>query len=243
MGKTTWIKEAWIKETTFIYMPTIQHTGTWTLIDVIAPHPEIKGFVQLRNLPQALGGGVIRTHNIQGGCSKLQEELVLGELNLLHSHVGDKGLNTVHVLLAALYPTVMPLRDPLAVAISKRKRFASHPKAEEMKPGDTFYIELWEAVIDVWKRSSCFYVPLDTNCDKITLRNEMFAWLKLKPIGHAFRHCNSVGDSELARRYEAGDVDYLRKILVSEWASLRQAEEWLRPFLENVGYTNLLWWS
>ena len=55
---------------------------------------------------------------------------------------------------------------------------------------------------------------------------------------------NTFGEYPLKSAYKAGDVETLREgISNGGFDALREAEGTLRPFLEGLGYQDLLWWS
>lgn len=145
---------------------------------------------------------------------------------------------------------VVPVRDPLAVAISHHTR------------GSHMDIANWARATVAFDAHVAHYVPLDLmrmEHDRIDgLRNALRAvgiergdsghhwtrWAKeWETISRDPLKAHASGDNEMKGAYLSGDIDYLSKEIPDMVFELRKHERSLRPWLERIGYESLMWWS
>ena len=248
--------------TRFIFVPTIQHTGTWFVIKFLTDHPEVSGFIQVRNLHQVpKDGREVSRHGVGGslGMGIVIEKLFHDELNVLHTHhvhakPGSEPLvNPVagcEFALALICPTVVPLRDPLVSLINwgERGPRLGRPLSEHVRAWVTFV----DGLISVSKVLAPAYIPVDILNDfdsRLVALTKALDVAGIPDASHAaewakvWPKVNSASDFELKSRYYQGDAGFIKAAIPDGWKSLRDAEATLRPFLEERGYKNLMWWN
>ena len=54
---------------------------------------------------------------------------------------------------------------------------------------------------------------------------------------------NTSGEYALKKAYLDGNIRYIESTVPELWNMFRRKEHLLRPFLEQQGYKNLIWWS
>ena len=92
-----------------IFVNTVQHTGTWFVIDFLRAHSKFSDIVEWRN---------VRHLSLKDNDKKV----------ILHKHLPDpieKDSGFFNLCLPELFKTVVPLRDPLRAVITKYRR---HPE-------------------------------------------------------------------------------------------------------------------
>jgi hypothetical protein len=223
-----------------IFIPTIQHTGTWFCIEFLKAHNEVQHFVELKDL------------RVNGS-----------EMTLIHTHFGDG--NTHHPAdvskhipfyvvndLINEYPSITTVRDPLAALITRQIRcpdlwhtyiidsFVSLAKEIKKMPNKNLFL----LPVDLYKTKSfeMRYQILNELLSHVGLSEDPYAkfWAAGWPI------YNTVGDSSiigLKEYYNLGEVDKIEAAFPEEYAHLKRKEPILRPFLEKLGYRDLIWWN
>lgn len=145
---------------------------------------------------------------------------------------------------------VMPMRDPLLTAISHEIR------ASDMDVGN------WARAATVMDAHVAEYLPLDlltTEKERVGALRKVLRSRGLErggPIKHCMRwardwdeisgkkgESNTSGAHPLKALYEAGDFEALQKVMPDKIAALQEHERSLRPWLERMGYRDLMWWS
>jgi hypothetical protein len=270
--------------TRFVFMPTMMHTGTWTLLDVLLQHPQIKGFLlhplgpeSARPSPYSLlelvQEGREHVHWVPGGSEptevigygKIAERYSPDSWNILMTHIGRPDEANAVLLYALGHPTVSTIRDPLLSAISHRIRakqyvdkwanYVLDPKTEKplyygqdlqgadppLSPTAADRIRIWRQALILDRVAKPFWVTIDLAWDHNVL------WTHLGLPDHAITVPinNSRSDAYPAfrRLYDRRDAAALKAELEPEWDLLVQQESELRPWLERLGYRDLLWWS
>jgi len=227
-------------DTKIIFLPTVQHSGTWFLINFLTAHPDVSKFVEAKN--------------IYGGTDGIEP----GQVNLLHTHVTTYDYpvykvrnyfqNYIAEAMIEKYPTVTPLRDPLLSIITRHSR---HP--------DKDHRYIIAAYTWLLQQPKVFCLPVDTVGDSDTPHRQLLLKVALKVCGldpyvdyvkqyaETWPVSNTAKDMPfnlpLKEMYKAKDLDGIEKLLPREIATLREEEKNLRPLLEKWGYCDLLWWS
>ena len=234
-----------------VFLPTIQHTGTWFLIELLRNHTGIDYFIEAKDmfkekLVYAQKGMLMQCH--------------FGEGAQRHPGDGKEGKffenPQVEQLLIKLN-AIIPLRDPLLSLITRHKR---HPELQH------FYIINGFAVLTEWYerygKEKLFCVPVDLYSTKsigerFHLLESLFtftflsssnidyirnvAWATRWPI------FNSTGTEmpmdKLGQLYRNGDVKKIASFFPEEYEYLKSKEGILKPFLQELGYQNLPWWG
>jgi len=238
-----------------ILVATIQHTGTWFLLNFLKQHPACSKPFMVHKL-------------------RYEDELYFEEppdrpVVLLHQHFKnyetaeeDKTKNynayASPILLRALfstYKTVIPLRDPLRSLVTRQAR---HPAMTHRYIVHGF---TYAATIDV---PTVMFMPLDllqqSEPDRrVAALKQLLTHmgLPIKPYatrwGRRWPNVASTEKSVAAKRlrleeykkmYEARDLPALRAAGISaEIDLLQEHEAVIRPFLEHYGYDDLCWYS
>lgn len=243
--------------TNFIYLPTLQHTGTWFLINFLLSHLSITGFCETHVIFNALQGKPFKT-----SYPSIKRGIASYGITLLQSHIimsNDERNNNLHHLQKALLvsnPFVFLLRDPLRSLITH--------KAWGHKPDYIYAIQIYktfyEAVsILLLEGHQIEFFPIDILTKKEEEREAKLrqvlsiynlspssiltkTWARNWPVHNSSKH-RSIDIDKVAQAYEEGDLAPIKKLLPLEFLALREAERNLRPILEQAGYSNLLWWS
>lgn len=218
-----------------VFLPTIQHTGTWFCINLLLQHSQVTSFSELRDLKFGDGYTLIHTH--------------FGDGETWHPNDASKfkPFYVVKELIGAC-PSVIPLRDPLASLITR------HIRCPELQ--HSYIIEGFVALAQIYKENNFYVLPIDLYSDKsfeerlLVLREFLVAaglpeesyikfWAASWPIVNSVRGL----DIELYDNFAKGKIEPIIKVIPEEWAYLKNKESILRPFLEELGYKNLLWWD
>lgn len=180
----------------------------------------------------------------------------VGKKILLHSHLshGDgKGhrKNTLNPTypsfhgvflqqLMSLYKTVIPIRDPLRSLLTRQNR---HPKLDHR-----YLIDGFKALA---RCHDVFFFPVDLfekYEDRRSLLVRLFEFLELEvpkyvnEVAKSWVPANTSGHYEMKDWYNAKDAKKIEKIIPEEYEWLRKNISILKPFLESLGYRNLMWW-
>jgi hypothetical protein len=232
----------------YIYLSTIQSTGTWWAIKALRSHPDIGGIVHVQNLISMQNGWELR-----GGWegNPHNESLATnGKITMLYSHYGGLPKNREFVKwkprnnyenIMMVVPTLAPLRDPLTCMIRAVHRDPS------LYPHD-FLIEGW---LHVAKRDDTLGVkywcmePFDHKAFitavyavGLTCPDE---WVNT--IAFRERVNTTHGQIDLRQFYLQKDYEAIKLRIPEICQRLEENEPILRPFLEKHGFKDLLWWS
>ncbi len=235
----------------FIYLLTLQHTGTWIAIYSLLQHPDVGGFLRQHRLEKALDGYRL-THKPLGctiephegfGADRTQIHVIQN-----HMQIRNNGLITDECLTALMTcPQVMiPMRDPLSALMThiERRGKGGYPPLVEA------HLDRWFAAFKIFeklKQKPIAYFPVDlgniakrfVSALKTLGMNPQCAYDMQYPM------VNTVGAAfEAKLKYKAGEKQWLKQhIGVENWDRLCDGQDKLRPLLESLGYRNLLWWS
>ena len=180
------------------------------------------------------------------------------DIALIHSHFGGYEpafLPTSFIAgLIEEFKTVIPIRDPLLALITKRAR--SHQDAG-------FHIVSGFHLLAVAEFDS-FYFPLDLYLHKsvqereskisqlfayigIPIEDEILShWKELPVIGSTDNAANQEKAAMIQKMkeyYYDGNLEKIIEQIPGEYRYLKSIEHQVRPFLEKLGYTGLLWWD
>lgn len=231
-----------------IFCPTVQHSGTWFLLDLFKTNPKIHvsemGFVLYTDKKMAINKiNMVHTHVSMGHVvEKLAKQRGKHYDRLGHqyySHWNDE----LSWVMGRAFPTVMPVRDPLASIISLHRR---HP---DLKP-HTWIVDSWLKIANIEGLWEPFFVPVDlkmTDKERLVLLSNMVGHCGLDPWPEVNRWAiewpvrNKTGVKPyMLDKYKQRDADYLAYYFPEEWKALKESP--LRPFFEKLGYKGMLWW-
>lgn len=216
-----------------IFIPTIQHTGTWFLIEFLKRHSHV------------------------GGFSEAKDMQLFDNITLMHTHFGEgEGKHPNDVLkffhpevvklIADKFRTVIPVRDPLFALLTRQAR---HPDLRH-----DYIVNGFIALAGFYQ--SVFVLPVDLYKakaieDRKTILENLLVYLQI-PVeeyinkwSYDWPVYNYAGDpeNELMELYHTGQREKIQNIIPEEYGHLKSNEPILRPFLEGIGYKNLLWWD
>ncbi len=230
----------------YVLLSTLQSTGTWWAIDALRKHPEIGGLSHIQNLTSLLNGWELRNGWVGNPHGEALAED--GKVTLLYEHYGSAPDNfyrwrpqTASEYVISVVPTLSTLRDPLICII----------RAWHREPPLYPYDWLIDAWIHVAKRGDTLGVkfwrmePFDRQGFRAALEGVGLSIPKMwwKSLKTDVRINDTPGECGLRGDYSTGDINAIRKKLPKPWRRLREAEPVLRPFLEDYGFANLMWWS
>lgn len=201
-----------------------QHTGTWFVIDA------------LRICGLDVGNGILHHHLVSDDYVSCIANSDSG------AFISDKRATK---LCNETTTTIVPVRDPLRAVITREAR---HPNlnhfhiirglecASRMKPRIFLPIDLpWT---DSERRSAL--VEMCVTCCDI---NEFDQVYKLRDYAESWEPpaYNISPPHPLKEAYESGDYAAIKAGLPEECRMLEDGP--LRPWLESLGYSDLLWWA
>jgi len=231
------------------------HTGTWSTIAWLVLHKEVNGLMLStdvydvvnwkRTVPQMQESGTYH--------QKFHPSMVYHE-HIRPDHWFEKEMSRTQIVLAATNPTVIPIRDPLLSLISYQNRAVIHAKVGTQGFLPVFHvIDRWVLLaekFDTLRRYDhiqflCWDILGSPASDELFNVSRALGMKDQTPclVGEDMMN-NSMGDYPLKKAYQDGDAKTLKCCLDEDgFRRLVNKEKILRPFLECLGYTNLLWWS
>ncbi len=232
------------------------HTGTQTTIGWLKSHKDVEGLMLSTGVWKEFGppSETAIVHQWRSGSyeERFNEGMVYHE-HVRGDHQDPSKMNRTQLILSSIWPTVIPIRDPLLCLISYQ-----HRGEVEGRIGTSGF-KPHEHILDRWCMMAEFYSHLKQmgvqficwdRGDPGHLELEMVARHLGIPdtfndrFGTNLIHNNSLGIFPLKKAYFEGDVKWLEDRLHDDlFNSLRCRELTLRPMLEDLGYTKLLWWS
>lgn len=248
-----------------IFVPTLPQSGTWFVLELFKScgfKVEFTGQILLKQKRiKDLENMVLSTHIFsfyyQG--SPFKEALPSYGGNPVQDYIVRKYhmcLGAIEVL-ASLYKTVIPIRDPLACLLTREVR------APQLRH---FYIV--DGFIEVAKRfmdhPNVKFLPVDLyNSDNPTEgliedRQQVLADvlnhcdIRLDPnvifkIAREWKRYNITPNNRFREPYENGDINKIKEMLGSKWAEVEHLKNHggtILPLLSKLGYTKvkqLLW--
>ena len=233
-------------------------------------HQGVDGFLQEDNVNEIMEkGNAAFLHEI----GPIQVKPKFSPLMVYHEHARMEGrkatasgylgpawwkyrLAPAQVILIATHPTVIPIRDPLASLVTYQKWAERDGRIDGGNFNPILHLDHWCALASthaVVKRfGHCKFLCWDLPRGAGELVRDLV--LVAKDLGlknHSpstkwgdGRVVNSAGEYPLKMAYSEGDLGALRKGIANEgYDALTNREALLRPFLEELGYKNLCWWS
>ena len=250
----------------FLYLQTLQHTGTWFVSAFVLAHEEVGGMITENDefFVNIRGEGKLGRVP-QGGGERIINRIVPGKKLLLHGHIAyHVNFPSMRLCprqiagaLSSVRPLVVPLRDPLLAMITHKKRI---PEADFLRTFLGRRIDLWQTYFDFLQlydkyRGDAAYFPVDLlevhKDRRLPGLKKLQAAYGLAEAGLAESWAKTwslfnsyVPKSDEAKQmYAKGDLDWFEKHMGPSMAALRGLETPLRPILEREGYKDLLWWS
>ena len=212
-----------------LLIASIQHTGTWFIIDLIEKLTGERVMLVENALKELMDFDILHTHitTINYG---------LGNKKL--SHMPFKILDTmIHA-----HKTIIHVRHPLLSIITRENR---HPELNH------YYIIEAFNYISTLTGNNIFFFPIDLYdnfSDRHRLLNDLCSFLSVKPeksfkmkFTSKWKIKNSAADvTGLKHKFIKGDYKSIRKRLKEECFFLENRPE-IHKFLKKLGYSNLIW--
>ncbi len=244
-----------------IFCLSQHHTGTWTTLDWIQRHQEIGGLITAAHLFDTIerNGDGMMFQPIEGGPVQPKWDPTM----VYHEHISTDGpeptrINRTQVLIATVTPTVIPIRDPLAALVSYQHRLDTEQPADRRTTGH--FVDRWIRLAETARAIFKDYAHVRFVCWDLIGMMEKFdrfehlagisadlGLVDVRPSLECAKRMirnNDLGDYPLKTAYRTGDLDFIRaKVSDGGYDSLTENVASLRPFLEDLGYRDLQWWS
>lgn len=206
----------------YIFAPSVQHTGTWFLLHLLKHHSKLDALILF---------------------NKMREQIPEPDKRyILHVHIGDGGRPSYGALdiMMRVLKTVIPLRDPLLSLLSRHKR---HPTLSHfyLVDGFTYLAQI----------PDCFFLPVDilrSPDERRGALNGLFDYLGLErePFidewAEQWKVVNKTSVLFPERGwYREGAVNKLRGLFPEEFDYLQTYAYILKPFLSKHGYKDFIW--
>jgi hypothetical protein len=255
-----------------IVIASVQNTGTWFAIDVVRNHPRVSYFKEIEHLISE-NDRLVDLYHKCSASDEVEPELLgefraalVGALPecgdvALHHHIFRFHWSTVKSCWVnwknifgrafdGFFKTIVPVRDPLLSLITGYTRSirTNDPFDFEDRIGD------FELIIDrSWAAGDKFFLlPVDQMLDeesRFGLLSSLLNFVGLprddyiKRVSKMWFPVNSIGEYDLKTWYFERDLSRIEDVIPGAVEVLRKREYILRPFLESLGYKNLLWWK
>ena len=220
---------------------TVQHTGTWFLIEFLRGTEAFRHEVDLAALIKNRHFLTL-PNNGPTGCHPYRP-------NLVHGHINETATDCIRMLCAWWRPLV-PLRDPLLSLITGRNR----SPAQDF----SYLVERWTRLVDVVDPFTPHYITLDLlrapqerhkaleevlGATQMAITEAMSRQHNLWAASWPQYQYNSRGTYPLKVAYANRDLKYIEEKgkMRAELRALRAVEDIMRPFLVKRGYRELLW--
>ena len=213
----------------------------------------------MRNHPQVSKNLIIYNFDtlllpIQPRLDKIIKQYEEGKYLYIRDHIQliDDNISNSQSFLMYMFQNIIPIRDPFLSLLTanywSNEPLTQNNYIERLKPWSEFIktVELLKA------RKSLNFACLDlieTRDEKINLLKNILDNIGIDDNGYS-QECaenwvplNSKTPSAIKEKYKNRDIDFFEKNNPDELNILRYYEKELRPFLESIGYKNLMWWS
>ncbi len=238
-----------------IYICSVQHTGTWFVIEFLKRHSRIREVlfqwrdVRICNAFPKLEPNIwdmVHTHcgtcwHHQTDMSEYDDTL---DMKCMMPMMADMWIKTM--------PTVMPVRDPLRAIITRQIR---HPEKTHnyIVNGFIYMAQVWERMDEM---SPVNFLTVDLHIERslserIKALNSVLHTVGLDEEPYVTEYAkkweapkfNITPDVPLKNWCKAGEMEKVKAELPIEWEYLQSKEQHIRPFLESLGYESLIWYS
>lgn len=221
-----------------VFIPTVQHTGTWFVINFLSNYiPELKeASVIVHDNEMINGPAMLHTH-----FPALYHETPLEAKSLPIDSI---------CLLASLFKTVIPVRDPLLAILTREWR---HPELRHFYIVDGF-IQMADRLLG---NDNVMFLPVDLPLNvsqRHNLLNRIIEHCGIENTGNItlkiareWKHQNITPGNRLKELYLKKDIKRLNYLLgpkVAEVRYLQNHASKILPFMSSLGYTKddlILW--
>ncbi len=231
------------------------HTGTWTTLAWLVLHKEVNGLMLSTHVQDVLRGIETPEHRQESGTyyQKFDQSMVYHE-HVRPDHLFPDQMSRTQMVMATTNPTVIPVRDPLLSLISYQNRAVIHGKMGGQGFLPTLHVlNRWVYLAEQFEILSQFDHIQFLCWDIMGFNAESTLWGVARNLGFQDREPskvggelanNSTGGYALKNAYATRNVTAIRQEIAGDgFQELVNREKILRPFLEGIGYTDLMWWS
>lgn len=211
-----------------VFVCSIQHTGTWFMLEFFKGHKDITGLHILDDIRRRKDNFTHRS--------------------VIHSHTqyGPEltDVNTTIENIDNQYPVVFPLRDPLLAMITRNHR---HPELTGINT-----IQILYNFEKLTKTNFPFYFPVDlfeTWKNKALRFKEMENYVGIshdkqwvEKYAGENKITNTHGMHKLKKAYLECNWDKIQKAMPQEYEYLMSIKPAIVEFFKNQGYKSLPWW-
>ena len=243
-----------------IYCLSQHHTGTWTSLSWLLSHRDVEGFIQRAHAHEALAGREDIVHQVESG--KYPEKF--HPLMVYHEHIERDPrsdltrIDAGQMVRLATTATLIPIRDPLASLVTYQEWGDRDGRSSEIgvRFSPRVFVDIWCCLAGSFETIKRFghvrFVAWDlldrAEMSEYLLGVETDLGLKDRRPAKRWKRerivDNTKGDYRLKDAYRAGAANVLRKgISENGYNYLVSKGLELRPFLEELGYRDLSWWS
>lgn len=251
-----------------IFCLSVQHTGTWTAISWLTAHDNVVGFLQEKHVNEVIAGKPI-VHQIEEYSLKssfdplmvYHEHIRLEDERRFKSGFRpdlwwERNVAPSQMIFIGTHPTLIPIRDPLASLITYQKWGERDGRIGTSAFSPEAHINNWCGLAVGWENiklfAHCRFLcwdllngsPLEIEEHLLGI-SESLGLQDPKPSADWSdgRLINTAGEYPLKSAYIDRNVGRVRKGLSEGGFDLLQGRESiLRPFLEELGYSDLMWW-
>lgn len=219
-----------------IFICTVQHTGTWTLVNNLAHHPQVGGVKQLPYLP--LSDEPLMVHRLTQDLEVQEAYSPTDKRQVFLSHI-SRIRNDMSLVRAC--HTVGGLRDPIMSILTARRRALVAGKPS-VKDALTSQVNQWFALLDWVKHGISFQlIPVDN----VETRDVWWAkFLKTAGLKHVNAdwqrtNCTVVEDAALDAYIRLGTHEGIQAVdieLSVQVARLMTRKDELSNLLLSFGY-------
>ncbi len=255
-----------------IYCLSHHHTGTWTALAWLTLHDKVKGLLLEDYVYEVLGGEIIKHQVESGiyvarfDPNMVYHEHLRVERPTVWTSSGYQSqpwwgsrIKGSQLVLLGTHPTLIPMRDPLASLVTYQRWAERDGRAENDPTFDPVgHVDGLVALALCKDQISQFGHVRFVCWDLVGKMHKVDQFEHLTGIARDLGlddvqpslECskrmivnNTAGSYPLKMAYETGDTEALRAgIAAGAYDHLVSREEVLRPWLESLGYRDLLWW-
>ena len=242
-----------------IYCLSQHHTGTWTSLSWLNSHRDVEGFIQEAHAHETLAGGEV-VHEVESGLytEKFHPRMVYHEHIIRDPRSDQARISAGQMIMLATTATLIPMRDPLASLVTYQEWADRDGRSSSIgvRFSPRVFVDVWCCLAGSFEtikrfghvRFVCWDLLDREAMSEYLLGVETDLGLKDRRPAKRWRRKrivdNTNGDYRLKDAYLAGAANVLRKgIAENGYNYLVSKGLQLRPFLEELGYRNLGWWS
>ena len=217
---------------------SIQHTGTWFAIEFLRQHSHAGPFHELNKM---IGGPLTEKSVVHAHIAG--PEFASGQSRALGRKDGTNAIPTypAYEILIETDRVIMPVRDPMLSLLTRHGR---HPLLAH-----TFIVDAFTRVAK--KHEGVLFLPVDCEPDRRkallydVLTKANLAWDDpyIEIWSRDWKPQNVSPDTAEKQWYRDGVWDKLYPVLKEEIDLLLENKHVLIPFLQELGYKELPWWT